>query len=45
MARLKPNQPFELLGYTVQPGQRVEIELQAALLYTHSPLSIPIEII
>ncbi|MFL7047739.1 succinylglutamate desuccinylase/aspartoacylase family protein, partial [Vibrio cyclitrophicus] len=45
MARLKPNQPFELLGYTVQPGQRKEIELQAAQLYTHSPLSIPIEII
>ncbi|MEZ8155351.1 succinylglutamate desuccinylase/aspartoacylase family protein [Vibrio splendidus] len=45
MARLKPNQPFELLGYTVQPGQRMEIELQAAQLYTHSPLSIPIEII
>ena len=45
MARLKPNQPFELLGSTVQPGQRMEIELQAAQLYTHSPLSIPIEII
>jgi len=45
MARIKPNQPFELLGYTVQPGQRLDIELKAAQLYTHSPLSIPIEII
>lgn len=45
MARIKPNPPFELLGYTVQAGQRMDIELKAAQLYTHSPLSIPIEII
>ncbi|MCV5648155.1 succinylglutamate desuccinylase/aspartoacylase family protein, partial [Escherichia coli] len=36
---------FELLGHQIQPGQRLEIEFEAAKLYTHSPLSIPVEII
>ncbi|CAM3052127.1 succinylglutamate desuccinylase/aspartoacylase family protein [Vibrio mytili] len=45
MARLKRSKAFELLGHQVQPGQRLEIEFEAAQLYTHSPLSIPIEII
>ncbi|MDF2154972.1 succinylglutamate desuccinylase/aspartoacylase family protein [Vibrio sp. CAU 1672] len=45
MARTKTNSPFELLNYQIQPGQRLEIELPAAQLYTHSPLSIPVEII
>nr|WP_319536341.1 succinylglutamate desuccinylase/aspartoacylase family protein [uncultured Vibrio sp.] len=45
MVRSKRSKTFELLGYQVQPGQRLEIEFEAAQLYTHSPLSIPVEII
>lgn len=45
MARSKKSKVFELLGHQIQPGQRLEIEFEAAKLYTHSPLSIPVEII
>ncbi|EKO3848198.1 succinylglutamate desuccinylase/aspartoacylase family protein [Vibrio harveyi] len=45
MARSKKSKVFELLGHQVQPGQRLETEFEAAQLYTHSPLSIPVEII
>ncbi len=45
MVRSKKSKVFELLGYQVQPGQRLEVEFEAAQLYTHSPLSIPVEII
>ncbi len=42
---VKKSKVFELLGHQIQPGQRLEIEFEAAKLYTHSPLSIPVEII
>ncbi|KII80373.1 succinylglutamate desuccinylase/aspartoacylase family protein [Vibrio renipiscarius] len=45
MAKAKKNRAFEFLGETVAPGERKVIELEAAKLYTHSPLSIPVEII
>ncbi len=45
MVRSKRSKVFELLGHRIQPGQRLEIEFEAAQLYTHSPLSIPVEII
>ncbi|ENK2327246.1 succinylglutamate desuccinylase/aspartoacylase family protein [Vibrio vulnificus] len=45
MVRIKKNKVFEILGHKIPPAQRLEIELDAAQLYTHSPLSIPIEII
>lgn len=45
MVAVKKNTPFNLLNETIPPGQRREIELEAAKLYTHSPLSIPIEVI
>ncbi|MBE4589236.1 succinylglutamate desuccinylase/aspartoacylase family protein [Vibrio navarrensis] len=45
MVRNKKNKIFEILGHKIKPGQREEIELDAAQLYTHSPLSIPIEVI
>lgn len=45
MARSKTSKVFELLGHKIQPGQRLEVEFEAAQLYTHSPLSIPVEII
>ena len=45
MAKAKKNRAFEFLGDTVAPGERKVIELEAAKLYTHSPLSIPVEII
>lgn len=44
MVRNKKNKIFEILGHKIKPG-REEIELDAAQLYTHSPLSIPIEVI
>ncbi len=45
MAKAKKNQAFEFLGELIAPGQRQVVELEAAKLYTHSPLSIPVEII
>ncbi|MFB9133388.1 succinylglutamate desuccinylase/aspartoacylase family protein [Vibrio olivae] len=43
--RAKPNRSFSFLGEDVLPGERKAIQMEAAKLYTHSPLSIPIEII
>ncbi|MGY3570524.1 succinylglutamate desuccinylase/aspartoacylase family protein [Vibrio paucivorans] len=45
VAKAKKNTAFEFLGEFVAPGERRVIELEAAKLYTHSPLSIPVEII
>ncbi|WP_162045718.1 succinylglutamate desuccinylase/aspartoacylase family protein [Vibrio taketomensis] len=45
VAKAKKNRAFEFLGAVVAPGERKVIELEAAKLYTHSPLSIPVEII
>lgn len=45
MAKVKKNKEFEFLGEVIPPGTRKAIELEAAKLYTHSPLYIPIEII
>ncbi|HAS61873.1 MAG TPA: deacylase, partial [Vibrio sp.] len=45
MAKAKKNRAFEFLGETIEPGERKVVKLEAAKLYTHSPLSIPVEII
>ncbi|WP_249976027.1 succinylglutamate desuccinylase/aspartoacylase family protein [Vreelandella olivaria] len=37
--------PFELAGYTIQPGQRLQIDVPVARLYTHTPLHIPVEVV
>ncbi|MZI91692.1 deacylase [Vibrio sp. CAIM 722] len=39
------NTAYQLLGESVPPASRMVIELEGAKLYTHSPLSIPIEVI
>ncbi|WP_155516343.1 succinylglutamate desuccinylase/aspartoacylase family protein [Vibrio fluvialis] len=39
------NKPYQFLGESIPPGSKKVIELEAAKLYTHSPLSIPVEII
>ncbi|MGD8232146.1 succinylglutamate desuccinylase/aspartoacylase family protein [Vibrio sp. TRT 1302] len=45
VAKAKRNSIFEFLGESISPGERKVIELDAARLYTHSPLSIPVEVI
>ncbi|SON48354.1 succinylglutamate desuccinylase/aspartoacylase family protein [Vibrio tapetis] len=45
MVRTRKNQSFQLLDHCIQPGKRLSFELECAKLYTHSPLSIPIEVI
>ncbi|QIA64005.1 deacylase [Vibrio astriarenae] len=45
MAKVKFNQPFELLGQLTPAGSRSVIEIEGPKLYTHSPLSIPVEVI
>ncbi len=45
MARAKKNTPFTMLGEQVAPGERRVFELEAAKLYTHSPLTISIEVV
>ncbi len=45
MAKAKKNKPYEFLGETILPGCKQVVELEGAKLYTHSPLSIPVEII
>ncbi|UXZ53199.1 succinylglutamate desuccinylase/aspartoacylase family protein [Halomonas sp. 7T] len=37
--------PFELAGHTIQPGQRLQIDMPVARLYTHTPLHIPLEVV
>jgi len=37
--------PFEIAGTTVRPGSRVTIDLPAGHLYTHTPLSIPVQVV
>ncbi|SFX69790.1 succinylglutamate desuccinylase/aspartoacylase family protein [Marinospirillum alkaliphilum] len=37
--------PFLLAGQAVQPGQRIQIDLPVAKLYTHAPLHIPVEVL
>lgn len=37
--------PFEMAGFTVEPGTRQMVEIPVAKLYTHTPLHIPVEIV
>ncbi|HGF7363494.1 TPA: succinylglutamate desuccinylase/aspartoacylase family protein [Vibrio cholerae] len=45
MAKAKKHGDFLFLGETIPPSSRRVIELEAAKLYTDSPLSIPIEVL
>ncbi len=45
MAKAKRNHSFEILNNHIAPGERKVVEVEVAKLYTHSPLSIPVEII
>ncbi|GHY81780.1 hypothetical protein VCSRO75_0195 [Vibrio cholerae] len=45
MAKAKKHGDFSFLGETIPPSSRRVIELEAAKLYTDSPLSIPIEVL
>ncbi|SHH30364.1 succinylglutamate desuccinylase/aspartoacylase family protein [Ferrimonas marina] len=45
MARVKRNTPFTLAGIDVAPASRQLIDLEVAQLYTHAPLSIPVEVV
>lgn len=45
MAKVKKNTPFSILGDTVGVGERKAFSIEAAKLYTHSPLNIPIEVV
>ena len=45
VAKARQNKAFDILTHSVAPGERKVIEIEAAKLYTHSPLSIPVEII
>ncbi len=37
--------PFTLAGHEVLPGQRLQIDVPVARLYTHTPLHIPVEVV
>ncbi|WP_319558371.1 succinylglutamate desuccinylase/aspartoacylase family protein [Thiomicrorhabdus sp.] len=41
----KPNHPITIGGITVLPGERRTIELTAGKLYTHSELTMPVQVI
>ncbi|KLV08931.1 deacylase [Photobacterium aquae] len=45
MPKKSMNVDFELGGVTVSPGERKSCELEIARLYTHSPLSVTVEIL
>ncbi len=45
MPRGKINQPFTLLDTTVGVGERRTLDLEVSKLYTHTPLTIPIEVV
>jgi len=38
------NNPFKLAGHEVMPGQRLQFDLPAAQLFTHTPLDMPVEV-
>ncbi|NWN83750.1 MAG: succinylglutamate desuccinylase/aspartoacylase family protein, partial [Halomonas sp.] len=40
-----PRAPFDLAGTTIAPGSRAQIDVPVARLYTHAPLSIPVEVV
>ncbi|MGP9665912.1 succinylglutamate desuccinylase/aspartoacylase family protein [Halomonas sp. AOP22-C1-8] len=37
--------PFQLAGHTILPGQRSQIDVPVARLYTHTPLHITVEVV
>ncbi len=43
--RRKKNQPITIGGVEVQPGERKTIELQLGKLYTHTPTTMPVQVI
>ena len=36
---------FQLGEHTIKPGQRLQIDVPVARLYTHTPLHIPVEVV
>ncbi|MEI5640582.1 MULTISPECIES: succinylglutamate desuccinylase/aspartoacylase family protein [unclassified Pseudoalteromonas] len=45
MAKVKINRPFSLLDTRVGVGERSTVQLEVAKLYTHTPMTIPIEVV
>ncbi|MGB7994914.1 MAG: succinylglutamate desuccinylase/aspartoacylase family protein [Photobacterium halotolerans] len=45
MAKARLNKVIEFIGTQVPPGQSATIDLEAAQLYTHSPLHIPVHVV
>ncbi|MGR5141525.1 succinylglutamate desuccinylase/aspartoacylase family protein [Photobacterium sp. DNB23_23_1] len=45
MVKVKKNQPFQCSDAIVNPGERVSVDLEVARLYTHSKLSVTLEIV
>ena len=45
MAKVKINGPFTLLDTRVGVGERSTVQLEVAKLYTHTPMTIPIEVV
>ncbi|WBA19523.1 succinylglutamate desuccinylase/aspartoacylase family protein [Salinivibrio kushneri] len=45
MGRAKKNKAIEIGGETVNPGDRLSLELEIAKLYTHAPLNVSIEVL
>jgi predicted deacylase len=45
VARARLNKAFEIGGVTIAPGERAVVDLPIARLYTHTDLTMPIEII
>ena len=39
------NQPLTINGITVKPGTRVSIDLPTGRLYTHTPLTVPVQVV
>ena len=37
-------QPFEIAGHVIAPGQQLRFDLPTAQLYTHTPLDMPVEV-
>ncbi|RFF27561.1 MULTISPECIES: succinylglutamate desuccinylase/aspartoacylase family protein [unclassified Wenzhouxiangella] len=41
----KRNQPLHIGGVTIQPGERRSIDLEVGRLYTHSPTTMPVQVL
>ena len=44
-SKVRNQEPFNIAGHVIQPGERIQFDLPTANLYTNTPLNMPVEVI